>query len=139
MTAIKNSAIAEVFDNYPKAVRPKLEQLRQLILEAADEAEGVDRVEETLKWGEPSYLTKDGSTIRLGWKSAAPKRYGLYFICTTTLVETFRYLFDDKLTFDGNRAILFELSDEIPVQEIKQCIKLAMTYHRIKHLPFLGM
>ena len=39
-------------------------RLRQIVLDTASETEGVDALEETLKWGEPSYLTRDGSTIR---------------------------------------------------------------------------
>ena len=39
-------------------------------------------LEETLKWGEPSYLVKKGSTIRMDWKSKAPNQYAMYFKCT---------------------------------------------------------
>jgi hypothetical protein len=44
-------------------------QLRMHILDAASETEGVGELEETLKWGQPSYLTKkpkSGRTIRIG-------------------------------------------------------------------------
>jgi hypothetical protein len=37
-----------------------------------------------------------------------------------------------------NRAIVFNVTDEIPVSELKHCVSLALTYHRIKHLPMLG-
>ncbi len=46
--------------------------LRHLVLETASETEGVNKLEETLKWGEPSYLTKNGSTIRMDWKKSKP-------------------------------------------------------------------
>ncbi|MBU2454123.1 MAG: DUF1801 domain-containing protein, partial [Proteobacteria bacterium] len=61
---IKNSDVAAVFNSYPKKIRAKLMFLRKLILETADVIEGVGEIEETLKWGEPSYLTpktKSGS------------------------------------------------------------------------------
>ncbi len=58
MSKIENSAVARVFDRYPEPRRKKLIRLRQLVLDAASETEGVETLEETLKWGEPSYLTK---------------------------------------------------------------------------------
>jgi hypothetical protein len=58
----------EDFNAYPEAVREKLLILRDLIIETAREIEGVDELNETLKWGEPSFLAKKGSTIRIDWK-----------------------------------------------------------------------
>ena len=58
MSKIKNPAVARVFDRYPEPGRKNLIRLRQLVLDAASETEGVETLEETLKWGEPSYLTK---------------------------------------------------------------------------------
>ncbi|MFE4760421.1 hypothetical protein [Bacillus mycoides] len=37
-----------------------------------------------------------------------------------------------------NRAIVFAVNDNMPVEELKQCIVLAFTYHTRKHLPVLG-
>ena len=69
MSKIENPEVARVFDGYPEAIRKKMMRLRQLVLDTASETEGVDAPEETLKWGEPSYLTKGGSTIRMDWKT----------------------------------------------------------------------
>jgi Domain of unknown function (DU1801) len=139
MELIKNSKVAGIFNNYPKEIRPKLLRLRQLVLDTAAETEGVDKLEETLKWGEPSYLTKKGSTIRMDWKKKTPDQYAMYFKCTSKLVSTFKILYSDKFTFEGSRAIVFKLADEIPVSTLKHCISLALTYHRIKQLPMLGL
>ena len=68
MDEIENPEVAEVFNMYPKRMRQKLMLLRQLVLDTASETEGIITLEETLKWGEPSYVTKGGSTIRMGWK-----------------------------------------------------------------------
>lgn len=138
MAAINNPDVAEVFNRYPKPIRENLMFLRQLVLDAASETEGVGTVEETLKWGEPSYVTKSGSTIRMGWKESAPHRYALYFHCRTKLVDTFKELYKDELRFEGNRAIVFEEDDVIPMEELKHCISLALTYHRRSHMPMLG-
>jgi Domain of unknown function (DU1801) len=136
---IEKPEVAEVFNNYPGHIRQKLIFLRQLVLDTASERTGVGILEESLKWGEPSYLTKGGSTIRMDWKKSKPDRYALYFNCQTKLVGTFKEVFGDRLKFEGNRAIVFYQNDEIPIDEVKRCILLALTYHSRKHLPMLGI
>lgn len=109
--------------------------LRRLILETAAATDGVGPIVETLKWGEPAYLTaasKSGSTIRLGWKRSAPRRYALHFHCRTNLVDSFRAQFPDVLNFEGNRAIVFEQSATQPTDALAICIAAALTYHRNK-------
>ena len=102
------------------------------------ETEDVNALEETLKWGEPSYLTKGGITLRMDWKDRALDRYEMYFNCNTSLVDTFKEVYGDVFTFEGNRAIVFGETDELPVAELKHCVSLALTYHRVKHLPLPG-
>ena len=138
MDSIENPNVAQVFDSYPEPMRTKMLRLRQIVFEAAAETEDVAAVEETLKWGEPSYLTKGGSTIRMDWKQKSPHQYALYFNCNTSLVGTFKALYTGFFTFEGNRAIVFRETDELPVDALKHCISLALRYHRLKHLPFLG-
>lgn len=128
-----------VFDRYPDWAREKLLVLRELIVETAKETEDISTLEETLKWGEPSYLTKNGSTIRMDWKSKTPDQYALYFKCTSRLVETFKATFQNVFEFEGKRALIFQKDDEIPVEELKHCIRAALTYHKVKHLPTLGI
>ena len=130
-----NSDVAAVFESYPPKFRRKLLALRGLVLKTAKTTEGVGKVEETLKWGEPAYLTsetKSGSTIRIAWKRSSPTQYAMYFHCQTNLVETFRELFPDSLRFDGNRAIVFHEHDEVPIEPLSSCIAMALTYHLIK-------
>ena len=137
--AIKsNPAVEEVIGAYPEAAQRKLMYLRQLILEAAEEVEGLNTIEETLKWGEPSYLARKGSTIRIDWKAKAPEQYAIYFKCTSKLVPTFKEIYGELFKYEGNRAIVFDLGDEVPKTELKHCIQLALTYHKVKHLPLLG-
>ena len=61
-----------VFANYPDKVREKMLELRDLVLEAANEIDDIKSLQETLKWGEPSYITKYGSTLRMHWKESTP-------------------------------------------------------------------
>jgi hypothetical protein len=138
MKRIQNQDVAAVFRKYPPSMRKKLMYLRELVLEAASESDGVGEVEETLKWGEPSYLVRGGSTIRMDWKERHPDQYAMYFQCQTRLVDTFRELYGDRLRFEGNRAIVFSEHDKIPEEILKHCITLSLTYHSRKHLPLLG-
>ena len=135
----KNPKVELKFQTYPEEVKLKLDYLRNLILEVAKEIDTIREIEETLKWGEPSYLTKNGSTLRMDWKSKTPDQYAMYFKCTSRLVETFRVVFENIFEFEGSRAIVFKLDDEIPVDELKACIKATLTYHKVKHLPTLGI
>lgn len=125
------------FAEYPKEVRPILMDIRKVILDVAKE-DGAGEVTETLKWGEPSYTTKYGSAVRFDWKPKHPDQYALYFHCQTMLVETFREVFGDLFTYEGNRAIVFGLDEKIPRQQLKRCISMALRYKKIKNLPLLG-
>lgn len=58
-----NHGVEEIFANYPDFVRDKMQHLRKLVIETAKETEGIRFLEETLKWGEPSFVTKNGSTL----------------------------------------------------------------------------
>ena len=74
----------------------------------------------------------------MGWKGKTPGRYAIYFNCNSSLVETFKAVYGEVFTFEGKRAIVFGANDEIPVEELKHCISLALTYYRVKRLPLLG-
>jgi Domain of unknown function (DU1801) len=127
--------VEEAFNVFPPAIRKKLMRLRALIFDEASKTDGVGELEETLKWGQPSYLTtqsKSGSTIRLGREKKTKGDYAIYFKCQTTLVATIKDRFQDKFRYEGNRAILFNVDDKIPVRELRHCIALALTYHRNK-------
>lgn len=133
---IENVAVAQAFAAYPPAMRRKLLALRELIYKTAAATEGVGELEETLKWGEPAYVTsqsKSGSTVRIDWKKSNPAQYRMYFHCQTNLVEMFRTLFPTDFKFEGNRAIVFEASDLVPADALALCISAALTYHRSKN------
>ncbi|MEZ5194961.1 MAG: DUF1801 domain-containing protein [Bacteroidales bacterium] len=134
-----NPGVELVFNNYPELVRKKLLTLRTLIIETASEIEEIINLDETLKWGEPSYLTKIGSTIRIDWKKSKPGQYAIYFKCTSKLVPTFKMLYNDIFKFEGNRAIIFQMNDKLPEVELKKCIAAGLAYHQVKNLPMLGL
>jgi hypothetical protein len=135
MKPIKNALAAKALAAYPPGMRRKLMRLRRLILDTAARTDGVGEIEETVKWGEPAYVTsksKSGSTVRIGWKKSKPSQYAVYFNCQTMLVDTFRTLFPNDFKYEGNRAIVFGEDDVVPVRELSFCIAAALTYHRDK-------
>ncbi|WP_420399572.1 DUF1801 domain-containing protein [Flagellimonas sp.] len=125
--------------DYPSEIKEKMQGLRTLVVEAASEVEGITHLEETLKWGEPSFVTKQGSTLRMDWKPKTPNQYALYFQCTSKLVHTFRLVFANDFAFEGNRAILLPIDAALPTEELKACIQATLNYHKVKHLPTLGL
>ena len=128
-------AVAATFAAYPPSMRKRLLKLRELILDVAAKKPGVGALQETLKWGEPAYVTavsKSGSALRIAWKKAEPTQYAMYFNCQTTLVDSFKTMFPTAFKFEGNRAIVFDAYDEMPVEALRICIGMALTYHSTK-------
>jgi len=134
-----NEKVLAIINEYPDQARDKILAIRSLIIEAAEESDYVDLLTEDVKWSEPSYLTKSGSTIRIAWKASKPDKYGLYFHCQTELIRSFRKVFRQQFTFESNRAIIFNLDEDVPETELKTCLSKALEYHKVKHLPLLGL
>jgi hypothetical protein len=53
----------------------------------------------------------------------------MYFHCQTTLVDTFREMYRDMFAFEGNRCLVFDAKAKLPVDPLRHCISLALTYH----------
>jgi hypothetical protein len=131
-TDVSDPAVEALFDAYPTPLKAKLKALRRLIFETARTTEGVGALQETLKWGQPSYLTpetKSGSTIRIDQVKSTAGQYAVYFHCQTGLVDSLRELYPTELRFGGNRFILLDVKDELPRAELRHCVALALTYH----------
>jgi hypothetical protein len=130
-TAPPGAAVDAAFDACSKPVKTKLLALRRLILDTAKTTKGVGRIEEALKWGQPSYLTPEtgsGSTIRIDRVKSADNQVAMFFHCQTDLVDTFRELYP-RLSYSGNRAILLDAGKKLPEAELRHCVALALTYH----------
>ena len=126
----QSALVAEKFASFPTATRDGLLALRHLIFETAEATPGVGALEETLKWGQPAYLTpqtKSGSTLRLG----RPKHGGfaLYTHCQTTLLSEFKALFPVEFDYEGVRAIRFKDGEPIPLDKLRLLVSRALTYH----------
>jgi len=117
---------------FPSEVRCRLAEVRALILTIAAGDARIGPLTETLKWGEPAYLTKatgSGSTIRLGSPRNRPDRAAIYFICSTTLVETFRERFGAMFEYESNRAVLLPAKGDMDRAPIESMLSMALTYH----------
>lgn len=136
MNSIDNQNVKQKFTTYPDEVAAALLGLRSIILQVA--AKHDLPIEEALKWDQPSYLTKTGSTIRIDWSAKQADQYKIFFNCKTRLVETFKEVYGDIFKYEGNRVIVFRLSDQLPMDELRQCILMTLKYHQLKQLPLLG-
>ena len=124
-------AVAAAFAAFPGPSRRGLLTLRRLIFDVAAATPGVGRLDETLKWGQPAYLTPEtgsGSTLRLG----LPKTGGfaVYAHCRTTIIPDFQALFPDDFTYEAHRAVHFPDAASLRPDKLEWLIRRALTYHR---------
>jgi hypothetical protein len=125
--------VAAAFSAFPERVRARLLEVRNLIFETAAASESVGPLTETLKWGEPAYLTvatRSGTTIRLGWVRSSERKCAVLFNCRTTLVDDFREQFPDVFVYEKNRAILLDAREPLSTVPLSTCLGMALTYHR---------
>lgn len=137
MKPFSEPAVRAHFQSYPAHVRKKMLAVRELIFSVAAGTEGVGELQETLKWGEPAYVTvqsKSASTVRMDWKPKAPGQYAVYFNCNTGLVDTFKTMFPEDFRYEGRRAIVFEVDERIPRDALAVCIQASLTHHARKKL-----
>lgn len=127
--------MAAVFDAQPPAMRAHLLRLRAWVYAVAAETDGVGTLVETLKWGQPSYLTqrpRSGTTLRIAPVTDDPSGYGLYVHCQSRVVEAARAAGLHMLTFEGTRAVRLTVGEPVPEAAVRQFIRLALTYHQWK-------
>ena len=131
MRRFSSNDVQSVFKAYPPTLRAKLMALRELVFDTAARTAGVGPLSETLKWGQPSYLTeetKSGTTVRID-RLKKGDGYALYVHCQSGLVPKFRELYPDTFRYEGKRALLFEADARLPLPELRHCIGLALTHH----------
>ena len=122
-------AVSEAFARFPETARARLLAARAQVFAAATDDPRVGELTETLKWGEPAYLTEatgSGSTLRLGL-AGEPARAALLVNCRTGLVEEMRARYGDLFSYAGTRGVL--LSDASPPEAVRHCAVLALTWH----------
>ncbi|MBL1223534.1 DUF1801 domain-containing protein [Enterococcus sp. BWR-S5] len=117
--------ILELYGQYSELQKAKLSELYELITTSGEES-----LNQSLKWNQLSFAAKNGTPVRIDRYSE--EEVALFVHCQTTLVEQWRGLFGDRLTFSGNRAILFSVHEELPVEELKVCLQMAFNYRKGK-------
>ncbi len=135
--SFQDPEVENKFSTYPEKFQKKFLILRDLIFQTAARTKGVGELTETLRWGEPAYVTaqtKSGTPIRIDWKKKFPNQIALYFNCNTTLVKAFRLKFKGLFSFEGNRSIRFQEGERIPKKELSECFQMALTYHLNKKI-----
>ncbi|SEP71971.1 hypothetical protein SAMN05428969_0605 [Devosia sp. YR412] len=124
--------VVAVFETYPAVLKDRLLVLRALIYETASDTAGVGPLDETLKWGQVSYLTQQsgsGTTLRID-RDKATGQPALYVNCKTNLLSQYRTLYPEAFGYDGERGVVL---GEAPDQDaLRHVIALALTYHKSK-------
>lgn len=129
--------VAAIFKAYPPEVRSRLMKLRETIFDVAAATEGVGPLTETLKWGQPSYLTEEtgaGTTVRIDRLKGESGGHAAYFHCQSGLVGLFRQVYPEAFAYEGERALIFRPGARVPERELRHCIALALTHHLRKKL-----
>jgi hypothetical protein len=124
--------VADAFDLADDQARVGLLALRDLILETAESLPDIGPVEEALRWGQPSYISRKGTPLRLGVPKSA--RCGLFVHCQSRVIPNYleRYPAWDRI--DGTRAVLFDRPDQIEPLRHSWLIRHALTY-KVKGAP----
>ena len=127
---ITDAKVGAVFDEMPDDARETAMVLRGLIFDEAAHDPQIGTLTETLKWGQPAYLTavsKSGTTLRIG----IPKSGGcaIYAHCATNVIRSFADAFPGLDKTEGNRAVHFENAQAIDPDRIRFLIRHALTYH----------
>lgn len=120
-----------IVDHYPVELNDKLLYLKSLIYGQADLNPKVGEIEESLKWGQLSYVSKNrsGTPIRLGIEKKMPGYFGLYVNCSTTVINDVKHIYGDKFQYDGNRGLMLKVDEQLPELEIRHIIDIILCYH----------
>lgn len=122
------SAVQTVINTYPAPARAGVQALRRLIYQVAAKQQQTGTIEEALRWGQPAYLTRKGSTLRLGLHKQAC--FALFAHCQTRIIADYAQAFPGWDKLDGNRAVLFDSVDQIEPERLSHLINHALTYHQ---------
>lgn len=117
--------VQAVLDNMPPQMRKGAIALRHLIYDTAAQL-GQNPPQESLKWGQPSYVSTQGTPLRI----AASKHgaFGLFAHCQSTVISEFAQIFGNDFAIQGNREVSFANVADIQPDKLKQLIVHALTY-----------
>lgn len=119
--------VQAAFGAFPQNAARLLLTVRQALFAVADET-GAGPLTETLKWGQPAYLTEAtgaGTTVRLGLDGRTP---AVFVHCRTRVIEDFRAEFPEAFRTSGTRALYLDEGFDRPALAI--FLGRALTYRR---------
>ncbi|MGH1423915.1 MAG: DUF1801 domain-containing protein [Pseudooceanicola sp.] len=126
----RDAQIAAYFDAAPAKDRAGLAVLRALIFDCAADLPDVGALCETLRWGQPSYVSarhRVGTPLRLGLTKGGG--FAIYAHCQTQVIPAFAAAFPGMDRVDGSRGILFRDVGDIDPNRHGQLVRHALTYH----------
>lgn len=129
-----NPDVLALFESFPSDIRDCLLTIRAMIVDTATQRDDIGELEETLKWGQASYVTKrpkTGTTIRIDRDKSGAGDVALFVNCQSSLVSDWRAMFPN-LVFGGDRSVHFSLAKPLPEDMLRQMIAMALTYHAAK-------
>ncbi|MGL5009050.1 MAG: DUF1801 domain-containing protein [Paracoccaceae bacterium] len=122
--------VRAVFVGCSGPVRDGLLRLRGLIFAAAADHPEVGAVVESLRWGQPAYLTPEtGAACSLRIGALREDGFGLFVHCQTDLIANFLAGPGAGHRHDGTRGVLFRDVTDIRDGPISMLIAGALTYH----------
>lgn len=120
--------VAAVLADYPQHVREQVLDLRELLLRIAGDDPRIGAVTETLKWGQPAYVTPTGTTVRFAPARSRSDAVGVYTSCQTPLVAEFEEAHGDLFEYDGVRGIHVQCGSGEGMDALGEHLRAAMTY-----------
>ena len=121
--------VSEAYAAFPDAARRVLLAVREQVFAAAEGDARIGALTETLKWGEPAYLTRatrSGSTLRLGVTRASGAPV-IFVNCRTMLVAEVRDRCGGAFRYEGTRGIV--LTNAFDRAAVRHVAWLVLTHH----------
>ena len=124
--------IAAALAGFRADLRKPLLAVRQLIFDLSREIEPKVRIEESLKWGQPSYVPvpKTGTPIRLG--TTKDDRAAIFVHCQTTLISGLAADNPHGLITRDNRTVVLP-PDPAANVGLRGFVRSALQYHMDQH------
>ena len=132
---MSDQGVRAAYDRLSPAQRKLALRFRELVFITAANTPGTGKIEETLRWQQPSYITAEtgsGSTIRIDGVKGSQSAVAIFFHCQSGLVANFRDLYGEKFTYGGLRCLVFEKDKEVDETALRHCLALALTHHSRK-------
>ncbi|WP_069301190.1 DUF1801 domain-containing protein [Neptunicoccus sediminis] len=128
MTPLPPPEVQAAFDTFAPEEREKLHVVRRLIFQCAVAIEA-GPVTETLRWGQPAYLVKRGSSLRLGIGKTG--QAAIFAHCQSSIISDFATVFGADFKLDGNRAVYLEKLGPEVLEKLQFLILHGLQYKRL--------